>query len=107
MPKDKRTESERFIDDLVAEQALESETENEVVEEPKPVPAPKKKSKYTFGYVTSQTAFLRQEANEDSNIIAILKKDMVMLIDKEVSGFYYGTINNVVGYVLKDQIEIR
>lgn len=81
-------------------------TENEIVEE-KPIPAPKKKSKFTFGYITSQTAFLRQEANEDSNIIAILKKDMVMLIDKEVSGFYYGTINNVVGYVLKDQIEIR
>lgn len=85
-------------------------TENEVIEEAKeakPIVVPKKKSKYTFGYVTSQTAFLRQEANEDSNIIAILKKDMVMLIDKEVSGFYYGTISNVVGYVLKDQIEIR
>lgn len=83
-------------------------TENEVVEEkPIPVPVPKKKSKFTFGYITSQTAFLRQEANEDSNIIAILKKDMVMLVDKEVSGFYYGTISNVVGYVLKDQIEIR
>ena len=107
MPRDKRTESERFIDDLVAEQALESETEDTVVDEPKPVAAPKKKSKYTFGYVTSQTAFLRQEANEDSNIIAILKKDMVMLIDKEVDSFYYGTISNIVGYVLKDQIEIR
>lgn len=106
MPKDKKIESEIATDDLVEEQALESETENEVVEE-KPTPAPKKKSKYTFGYVTPQTAFLRQEANEDSNIIAILKKDMVMLIDKEVNGFYYGTINNVVGYVLKDQIEIR
>ena len=106
MPKDKKIESEIVTDDLVEEQALESETENEVVEE-KPIPAPKKKSKYTFGYITSQTAFLRQEANEDSNIIAILRKDNVMLIDKEVSGFYYGTINNVVGYVLKDQIEIR
>ena len=106
MPKDKKIESEIATDDLVEEQALESEVENEVVEE-KPIPAPKKKSKYTFGYVTSQTAFLRQEANEDSNIIAILKKDMVMLIDKEVDGFYYGTISNVVGYVLKDQIEIR
>lgn len=106
MPKDKKIESEIATDDLVEEQVLEPETENEVVEE-KPIPAPKKKSKYTFGYVTSQTAFLRQEANEDSNIIAILKKDMVMLIDKEVNGFYYGTISNVVGYVLKDQIEIR
>lgn len=85
-------------------------TENEVVEEVKevkPIFVPKKKNKFTFGYITSPTAFLRQEANEDSNIIAILRKDMVMLIDKEVDGFYYGTISNVVGYVLKDQIEIR
>ena len=42
MPKDKKIESEIVTDDLVEEQALESETENEVVEE-KPIPAPKKK----------------------------------------------------------------
>lgn len=106
MPKEKNN-----IDETVAE-PLENETPlSDIVEnkEDKEIlkPAPKKKSKFTFGYVTVPTAFLRKEADEDSEILTILRKGEAMLIDKEVDDFYYGTINTKVGYVPKEQMEIK
>lgn len=102
---------EEFTEEIAAE-PLENETPlSEIVDdvEDKKILEPKKenKSRYTFGYVISNGVYFREQPNKYANIICILKKDDVLLVDKEESGYYYGTANGRAGYVEKEFIEIR
>lgn len=103
MAKDKKIEENDTLEPQfeVAEEAIENE---EPVEKK---PAPKKKSKYVFGYVTTDTAYLRAEADEDSMIIAIVRDGDAMIVTDETPDFYGGTIGNTLGYISKSEMEIR
>lgn len=106
MPKDKKIVDETVTEPLENETPLSDIVEN--AEDKKILePKPKKKNKSTFAYVTAKMAYVRSEAEDDSDIIGIVREGDAMLVADELDEFYYGTINTVLGYVPKNQMEIR
>ena len=106
MPKDKKTVEETVVEPLENETTLSEIVEN--VEDKKiPESKPKKKNKSIFAYVTAKMAYIRSDADDDSDIIGVVREGDAMLVADELDEFYYGTINTVLGYVSKNQMEIR
>lgn len=101
----------KHIEEAPAE-PLENETpltDIIVNEEDKKILKPVKEIRrgFTFGYVLTNGTFLREEPDKFGTIVSILKKNDVVTIDSEKKDFYYGSANGRIGYVQKDQIEIR
>lgn len=77
------------------------------VEDPNPVVIKKKKTQY--GVVKCDKLNLRAEADLDSDIIAILKKDNTVTIveNDRSSTFYRVSFNGQTGYCVKEFIKIN
>lgn len=106
MSNDKKTVDETVAEPLENETPLSEIIEN--VEDKKILESkPKKKNKSIFAYVTAKMAYVRSDAEEDSDIIGIVREGDAMLIADELDDFYYGTINTILGYIPKNQMKIR
>ena len=85
---------------------VENEEDKKILEPVKPV---KKDRPYTFGYIIVDTALMREEPDENSKVVTILKKDDAVIIDPngDAGDFTKITAHISVGYILKSQYEIR
>ena len=87
---------------------VEDEKDKKILE---PVIKPKvekKRSPYKMGIVIVKTAYLMKEPDEYSDIISVLKKgDAVIIEDDSDEQYYKVTANIKVGYILKNQIEMK
>ncbi len=68
----------------------------------------KKRTPYTIGIVTVDKAYVMSEPDEYSEIVSVLKKGEAAIIDGDSDKDYYKITANIkVGYILKNQIEIK
>ena len=86
----------------------EDEKDKKVLESVIKPKAEKKRSPYKIGIVIVNTAYLMKEPDEYSDIISVLKKgDAVIIEDDSDEQYYKVTANIKVGYILKNQIEMK
>jgi hypothetical protein len=87
---------------------VEDEKDKKILE---PVIKPKtekKRSPYKMGIVIVHTAYLMKEPDEYSDIISVLKKGDAVIIEDDTDEQYYKVTANIkVGYILKNQIEMK
>lgn len=67
------------------------------------------KAPFTFGYVTSDTLFMKKEPDKYADTVCILKKNDPIIIDTNggTDDYYLATANGVSGYCLKEFIVIK
>ena len=87
---------------------VEDEKDKKILEPTIKPKAEKKRSPYKIGIVIVNTAYLMKEPDEYSDIISVLKKgDAVIIEDDSDEQYYKVTANIKVGYILKNQIEMK
>ena len=99
-----------MINDKKTERLVIEEENTEPVVEKTETPRPvKKANKYIVGIANKNTVFVRKEANDDSDILYILKKDKAVIIDPNTldDKYYRVTIDSIIGFVIRDQITIK
>lgn len=88
---------------------VETEEDKKILE-PAPAPAPIKKGFVPFktGKVNIDVAYARQQPEKYSEIVCLLRKDDVVVIDDagSVDEWYKVTSNGVVGFILKKVITV-
>ena len=88
--------SEISIADIVT-----NEEDKKILEPVKP-----KKKRTVIGTVISDSLFLRDEPDKESDILYIMPKGEHVAIMEELSDFYKVTVNGVTGYCVKEFITI-
>ena len=87
---------------------IENKEDKKILE---PIVKPKKTKKrppYTIGIVTVDKAYIMSEPDEYSEFVSVLKKGEAAIIEDDSDKDYYKVTANIkVGYILKNQIEIK
>lgn len=93
-------------EEMTLADVVENEEDKKILAPVKPV---KSNSPYIFGYITVDTAFMRKEPNENSEVITILKKGEAVIIDPNGDAGDYSkiTAHISVGYILKSQYILK
>ena len=95
-------------DNVTISEIVENEEDKKILE---PVVEPKvekKNAPYTIGIVTSATADLKEKPEKYAELVTILKKGDAAIIEDDSDPEYYKVMANIkIGYVLKNQIEIK
>lgn len=87
---------------------VEDEKDKKNLEQTIKPKAEKKRSPYKIGIVIVNTAYLMKEPDEYSDIISVLKKGDAVIIEDDADEQYYKVTANIkVGYILKNQIEMK
>lgn len=78
----------------------------EKIESASPV---KKSNKYIVGIANKNGVFVRKEADGESDILYILKKDKAVIVDPNTlsDNYYRVTVESVIGYASKNEITIK
>lgn len=87
---------------------VEDEKDKKILEQAIKPKTEKKRSPYKIGIVTVDKAYIMSEPDEYSEIVSFLKKgDAVIIEDDSDKEYYKVTANIKVGYILKNQIEMK
>lgn len=93
-------------DEMTLADVVENEEDKKIL---KPVKSVKSDSPYIFGYITVDTAFMRKEPDENSEVITVLKKGEAVIVDPNGDTGDYSKITAQisVGYILKSQYILK
>lgn len=101
-------DKEKDENNIALTDIVEDEKDKKVLEPAIKPKAEKKRSPYKMGLVIINTAYLMKEPDEYSDIISVLKKGDAVIIEDDTDEEYYKVTANIkVGYILKNQIEIK
>ena len=87
---------------------VEDEKDKKILEQTIKPKGEKKRPPYTIGIVTVDKAYIMSEPDEYSEFVSVLKKGEAAIIEDDSDKDYYKVTANIkVGYILKNQIEIK
>ena len=98
-------EEESVNEEITLADIVENEEDKKILE---PVKEETKQSKIIIGITTKDGVMLRKEADENGQVLYVLKKGEGVVInhDFDTNKFYFVSAHSSLGYVLKDEITI-